>query len=293
MRGRDYALVVAGWLLTGLAAAPLAGQTPSTASDETRIPPNVPTLVFDVETNRYEASPGEEAAPFSFHLTNVWTNEIIIDSVSNSCGCTTVSLPSTPWRLPPGGSGEIRASVNLAAKWGLITKTLTNYYRLMPDNISNIHVLYLVVNRPPPPAVAGKMSEAERNAAMNRAKADAQAIFKGGCARCHADRGRNAFGEELYAVDCGICHESSHRASLVPDLHALKQPANFDYWKTIITLGKPHTMMPAFAATQGGPLTEAQIMSLATYLNHVISHNFSPVKTNGANAPLTRAASLP
>ena len=44
----------------------------------------------------------------------------------------------------------------------------------------------------------------------------------------------------------------------MPDLHALKQVTDLDYWKTIITLGKPHTMMPGFGAAQGGPLTDGQ-----------------------------------
>jgi mono/diheme cytochrome c family protein len=100
-------------------------------------------------------------------------------------------------------------------------------------------------------------------------------------------------GQDLYAADCGICHESSHRARFVPDLHALKQVTDFDYWKTMISSGKPHTMMPAFAASQGGPLTEAQIVSLATYLNHTISHHLSAAISNVANAPLTRATALP
>jgi mono/diheme cytochrome c family protein len=141
--------------------------------------------------------------------------------------------------------------------------------------------------------VAGNMSEAERAAARLKATADAQAIFKGDCAHCHADKGRNAFGQDLYAADCGICHEASHRDSLVPDLHALKQATDFDYWKTIITSGKPHTMMPAFADAQGGPLTEPQIISLATYLNHTISHNLSSLMTNAANAAITHASMSP
>jgi mono/diheme cytochrome c family protein len=170
---------------------------------------------------------------------------------------------------------------------GTFTKTLTFYTSV------GIRVVNLKVSIPPPPAVSGTMSEAERTAARLKATADAQAIFKGDCAQCHADKGRNAFGQNLYVADCGICHESSHRDSKVPDLHALRQATDFDYWKTIITLGKPHTMMPAFAAAQGGPLTEPQIISLATYLNHTISHNLSSTMTNAANAPFMHTSLSP
>jgi mono/diheme cytochrome c family protein len=257
--------------------------------------PDVPALVFDADTKEYDASPGEKVAPFTFNLTNVWTNEIVIDNVHASCGCTTATLPADlPWHVPPKGGGPIHIKVNLAGKMGLITKTLTFYYKMLPDDTTiRISVVNLKVNIPPPPAVSGTMTEAERKAAMTKAMGDAQSIFRDDCARCHADKGRHAMGQDLYAADCGICHESSHRERFVPDLHALKQVTDFDYWKTIITLGKPHTMMPAFADSQGGSLTEAQIVSLATYLNHTISHHLSASVTNVADAPLNRAATLP
>jgi mono/diheme cytochrome c family protein len=293
MRCRENASVAVGLLLAGLAVAPLAAQPFPTLAQSALPPgqiqnvPNVPTLIFDAETKRYDASPGEQVAPFTFNLTNVWTNEIVIDKVAASCGCTAASLPANPWHIPPQGSGQIKAQVNLARKMGSITPFLTFYTSV------GTRMVYLNVNIPPPPAFAGSMTDAERAAARLKATADAQAIFKGDCAKCHADKGRNAYGQDLYAADCGICHESSHRGSLVPDLHALKQATDFDYWKTMITLGKPHTMMAAFAADQGGPLTEPQIISLATYLNHTISHNLSSVKAQAAKPPLLHASSSP
>lgn len=307
MRSCHHAFAAVALLLTALAVLPLSAQPtsppfihalqspqqPLLTANQTPIVPSVPTLVFDADTKQYDASPGEDVAPFSFNLTNVWTNDLIIDRVHASCGCTTASLPANPWRLPPQGSGEVKAQVKLAGKMGLITKTLTFYYQLGTGGPTAIHVVNLKVNIPPPPAISGAMTEADRKAAMTKAMADAQAIFKGDCAKCHVDKGRNAFGQDLYAVDCGICHESSHRESLVPDLHALKQPTDFDYWKTVISVGKPHTMMPGFAAAQGGPLTDDQIFSLATYLDHAISHHFSAVISKAENVSATRAVTLP
>lgn len=292
---------MAALLLAGLSSTPLSAQiTPgSTVIHPVQNPPpahfvpgqmaaapSQPTLVFDAESKRYEAAPGEEFAPFTFILANVWTNAIVINRVQPSCGCTTVSLPPTPWTLAAGSGGKVQAHVSLAGKMGLITKTISFYYQVMPSNAELIRKVDLIVNIPPPPSLAGNMTEAERKAAVDKAKADSQAIFKGSCAECHANKGHNAFGQDLYAADCGICHESSHRESIVPDLHALKQPADFNYWKTIITFGKPHSLMPAFAAAHGGPLTEAQIVSLATYLDHTISHHFSSVsaKASGSRA---------
>jgi hypothetical protein len=54
---------------------------------------------------------------------------------------------------------------------------------------------------------------------------------------------------------------------MVPDLNNLKVPTNREFWRTWITYGKPGTLMPAFAGSQGGPLTDMQIASLAAYLN--------------------------
>jgi mono/diheme cytochrome c family protein len=240
--------------------------------------PNYPTLVFDAETKQYDAKPGEMAAPFTFNLTNVWTNEILITQVHASCGCTTAKLPSTPWHIPPGGSGEVKAQVNLAGKMGLVVKQLTFF-----TSVGN-RIVTLKVNIPPLGTGLEGMSAADRKAAMSRAQADPLAIFRGDCAKCHVDKGMKTVGQDLYAADCGICHESSHRDSAVPDLHALKHPTSLEYWKAMITFGKPHTMMPGFAAAQGGPLSDEQIASLASYLNRTISHNFLPATMTNATA---------
>ena len=101
MRHCDHAFVLASLMLAGLAIPPLAAQQPSTpplihqlqrpqpgpvVPGQTPAVPSVPILVFDAETKQYDASPGEATAPFTFNLTNVWTNEIIIDRVQASCG---------------------------------------------------------------------------------------------------------------------------------------------------------------------------------------------------------------
>jgi mono/diheme cytochrome c family protein len=243
--------------------------------------PEQALLAFDAESKRYDAAPGESAARFTFNLTNVWTNEVVIHRVQASCGCATVDLPPTPWHLAPGATGQVHARMNLLAKMGLVTKQVKFFVSAGTNNLT--HSVDIVAYVPLPPAQAGLLSDQERQAALNKALLDPQAIFHGDCAACHSAKGQNARGEDLYAADCGICHESSRRAGTVPDLHALKQPTDLDYWKRIITSGKPHTMMPAFAQAQGGPLSDAQIASLANYLDHTISHHPSPAVTNTAS----------
>jgi len=92
-------------------------------------------------------------------------------------------------------------------------------------------------------------------------------VFKNDCATCHEKPGQYKYGKALFDADCAICHEAKHRASMVPDLHALTVPTNFDFWQTWIAHGKPGTFMPAFSTADGGPLSDMQIASLAAYLD--------------------------
>src|SRR6202012_4112996 len=92
--------------------------------------------------------------------------------------------------------------------------------------------------------------------------------------------GHDKLGKDLYTSICGICHESDHRASFVPDLHKLPEPTNPEFWKNWIMHGKPGTLMPAFAQSEGGFLTETQIESLVAYLSATIPPH--PVVANPA-----------
>ena len=58
---------------------------------------------------------------------------------------------------------------------------------------------------------------------------------------------------------------------MVPDLRAIPQTTTAEFWRTWIAYGRPHSLMPAFAVGEGGPLTEAQITSLSDYIMATIS----------------------
>jgi mono/diheme cytochrome c family protein len=95
---------------------------------------------------------------------------------------------------------------------------------------------------------------------------DHQAVFKTDCAKCHLVPAFGKTGENLYRAACGICHEAKNRATMVPDLHALTTPIDDNYWHNWVAHGKAGTLMPGFAATEGGPLNDAQIASLVDYV---------------------------
>jgi mono/diheme cytochrome c family protein len=212
-------------------------------------------------------------------VTNtVWiTNSItpmtvtILD-VHPSCGCTTAELPPRPWRIPAGSNGQIKVSVNLEGKTemaGSLFKTVSiSTDKGRKDLMIRINVL------PPPPITP--QSEAERAKGIASSKIDRQAVFKGDCASCHTKKIPGKYSQALYAAACTICHEGPSRATMVPDLHQLKDPTNEEFWRTWITAGKAGTLMPAFASSQGGPLNDLQIASLAAYLNSIYPSHVPP-----------------
>lgn len=197
-----------------------------------------------------------------FWVTNTTPVPVTIGTVHPSCGCTTAQLPSLPWTLLPGTNGQIGVTVNLAGKFGTVTKTVhVGTDRGSRDLIVQITII---------PAENKPLTDAERARQMAIAKVDRQAVFKNDCVTCHVNPGQYKYGKELYDADCGICHDAGHRASMVPDLHSLKVPTNTDFWRTWIAHGKAGSFMPAFATSDGGPLSDMQVASLAAYLNSAI-----------------------
>ena len=184
---------------------------------------------------------------------------VTILNVHPSCGCTTAELPPVPWTIAPGASGEMKFAVNLAGKAGVLFKTVT-----VTTDKGRKDLMLRITMLPP---VAVTMTEEQRAAGMAAAKLDRQAVFKGECAACHLKNIEGQSGQPLYAALCGICHEAEHRATMVVDLNKLTVPTSEEFWRTWITYGKPGSLMPAFASSQGGPLNDLQIASLAQYLN--------------------------
>ncbi|MDX1951732.1 MAG: DUF1573 domain-containing protein [Verrucomicrobiota bacterium] len=219
----------------------------------------IPGLDFDATTKEYTAKPGEMNAEFTFAMTNSSPNEITINSVRTSCGCTTAKLPPMPWKLAPGTSGEFSVSADLRGKWGTFSKFVT------VDTSMGTKLLNVRVEIPGDGPRPG-MDSRTRN--MQLAMADRQVVFRGQCASCHSTPAVGKKGEALFQVACAICHEAPHRASMVPDLKEPKNPPTAEYWRAWITAGRAGSLMPAFAQTQGGPLTNEQIESLVEYLTH-------------------------
>ena len=235
---------------------------------------------FTVTTNHdfWHVISGRKHVSHALVLTNITvatvTNgtvpaSVAILSVHPSCGCTTAEVPQMPWLLPPGTNSTIRVNVNLAGKSGVLFKSV----KITTDHGYTDLLLRINVQPAPPPK---PMSEEERAAGVAAAKVDRQAVFRGDCASCHSKNVQGKYGQQLFTQVCAICHDANPRATMVPDLHNLKNPTSEEFWRTWITSGKPGTLMPAFAMSQGGPLDDFQIASLAAYLNATIPSKVPP-----------------
>ncbi len=230
------------------------------------------TVVGGIVTNTTVATVTNSITPVAVTILNVHP----------SCGCTTAELPTPPWILPPGTNSTMKVSVNLAGKSGMLFKSVnvaTDKGRM--DLMLRINIL------PAPPAPP--MSAEERARGVEAAKIDRQAVFKGDCASCHVKNVEGKYNQALFTQVCAICHEASPRASMVPDLHNLKDPTSEEFWRAWIASGKPGTLMPAFATSQGGPLNDMQIASLAAYMNQAFPPHAPPPLNLNAPAGITKA----
>lgn len=223
-------------------------------------PPELSALTFDATTKEYTAKPGELVAKISYAVTNTSGGDVTINWVRPSCGCTLAKLPQpTPWKLAPGEGGVMDFDLDLRGKYGMLSKYIS---------VDTSHGQKLLNFRVTVPSNTALPGVDQRTQNMRLAMADRQVVFKGDCAKCHVEPGIGQKGEKLYAASCGICHDAPNRATMVPDLHALKFVPTKEYWQQWVVNGKAGSLMPAFGQVHGGPLTQEQVDSLVEYLTH-------------------------
>jgi mono/diheme cytochrome c family protein len=237
-----------------LMAAVALGPVPASAAGFADV------LLFDATMKEQQGTAGQTNFLFTFAFTNAAPGPVVIESVRTSCGCTVAKVPALPWTVPPGGDGEFSVALDARGKRGTVTKSV---FVNTSMGVKPLTVRAIIDSS------SGGMDDRVRN--MQIALADRGAIFRGECATCHVKPAVGKMGVPLYLAACGICHDSHNRASMVPDLRRLPHPTDRDHWIRWISFGRHGSLMPAFAQAEGGPLTEAQIDSLADYLTRTIS----------------------
>jgi len=236
------------WALTARA------ETPS-ASTSTNAPN---PLVWDAMEKQVDLPGMTNVAFFTFWVTNASTTEVTIGAVEAECDCTVIDARKRfPWVIAPGASGSLDARVNIRGRFGLFVKTI---------DVHTSHGKQVLTVRMNIPLTPAQPNVSARQKDLMAAKADRQAVFRDGCAVCHATPTLGQTGRVLFEKACGICHMAEQRAEIVPDLTALQQATDADYWRTWITFGEAGSVMPAFAKSEGGILDVDQIESLVEYL---------------------------
>ncbi len=213
-------------------------------------------FVLDATTKECMANDGDSECRFDFVVTNVSDAEVVINEVHTSCGCTTARIPTRPWVLAPHSKGTFQIAVDLRGKTGVLVKTAT----IETPNGFKEAVVKITIPK------STENGETRRLSNLQMAAVDRQAVFKGDCAACHAQPMLGLQGHALYVAACAICHDAEHRATMVPSLSGSSNSRDSNDWKRIVADGKTGTLMPAFALSAGGPLSEKQIESLVEYL---------------------------
>jgi len=217
-----------------------------------------PSLSWENDHLKKKVGHAVKSVRFIFPFSNKTTKTVSIESIEASCGCTQAKPPVLPWLIEAGTQQELEVFVNVQGKTGIFTKSLTVVSSLGNNELTTT----VEIDNP----VLREMSPAERERNLFQSKKNRQAIFTGECGTCHAEPTKNKYGPSLYEAACGICHEASHRASMVPDLKSKIKSESAAYWRQWITHGKEGGIMPAFAASENGPLSGSQISTLVHFL---------------------------
>jgi cytochrome c553 len=228
-------------------------------------------LVFESTALEREAVPGAPAIPFVFRFTNTSPESVTVEWVRASCGCTFVEVPDLPWVLPAGDVGRFTVVMDGRGRRGTLKKSVQMQTSLGRRKLSvEAHLTAAPgteVERMEPGMAMGEQAMDERERNQRMAMVDRFSVFRGACASCHVVPAVGRTGPALYVAACGICHDSENRATMVPDLKALPHPTDRAYWARWIRKGGEGTLMPGFADTEGGPLTDSQVESLVEYLS--------------------------
>lgn len=226
-------------------------------------------LAWQKETIQTEATFGTKVMMLRFPFSNNGEEPVLITEINVSCGCVEPLVEELPWTIVPGVEETLEIKVNLQGKKGLVRQTLEVK---TGEKITEL-VMKVMIEDP----VHRPMSPEERANNLAQSKLDRKAIFKGNCADCHAKPTQRKYGRTLYESACGICHDSKNRASVVPDLKDKIKSETREYWHQWIQHGKLDGLMPGFAASEGGPLSNSQI---STLLNHISKLKKDQLKTS-------------
>jgi mono/diheme cytochrome c family protein len=184
----------------------------------------------------------------SFKLSNVGVKPLLLQGSYASCSCTAAKLRLN--RLPPGASAFVDVTLDTTGIFGHINRDV-----IVASNDPVRKMLPLTIKCYIPDPHKGMSSDQL-----------GKKIFAGQCATCHADKGNGKMGKALYLADCAMCHGARAQGGLGPMLR-LGNYSDSKVMRQAISNGNEfNPTMPAFLISRGGPLNQAQIDSIISYL---------------------------
>ena len=206
-----------------------------------------PAIRFDSTTHNFGAIPSDLKQDFSWAYHNDGKAPLTIISMNPSCGCT--ASVADPKSVPPGGSGELKITYDPAGQSGDVRKTLT-----------------VVTNDPTHPrtilTILAKVASTDDGVLPNgHPRFAGQSLLMGSCASCHAAPAQGKTGAALWEAVCAMCHGPTDEK-----LGTFVRSHDDAALTQALAYGTTNPKMPGFSSLMGGPLDEAQVASLVTFL---------------------------
>lgn len=247
-----------------------------------------PNISVDEKDHSYGTVEEGIEIPHIFKIKNVGGEPLIIKNVSTSCGCTVLNLASQ--KVEPGQETDLEVTMDTAMKKGMVTKVIdiesndpkkplfkisvtanvlakTQKDPLLSNPISQ-GVQPIRLDGMDDPTPMSTMDDPHSNLMTNE-KGKVK-LFTGKCASCHVVQGIGKKGKALFEADCAMCHGVDAQGKVGPSLvmGSFNDKAYLENFLNITRNGSPtHPSMPGFLKDSGGPLTEAEIQSIADYLS--------------------------
>lgn len=217
-----------------------------------------PIVQPDEVTHSLGDIPTDSKAHHTFHLYNVGGKPLIIKKVETSCGCTLVNIDKS--KISPGEVAALKVTLDTSIKLGNVKKSITVFTN---DPQQPVLKLFLKGN------VLAQMKGHQKIAVK-----DPLVLFKGECATCHVLKGKGKSGRALFQADCGMCHGINAQGGVGPALlHGPYEDAQYlAHVRQVIAEGAvKNPEMPPYSEAKGGPLNDAEIDSLVSFLAYQAS----------------------
>jgi mono/diheme cytochrome c family protein len=214
-----------------------------------------PKIRFEKTVHDFGELRSDEKVSFDWVYHNDGGSPLSIIRTRTSCGCT-MSVAEEE-SVPPGGSGTIHIDFDPVGMSGSVRKVLAVTSDDPEQQISRLTIRARITPVDLPIVETG-----------GHPRIAGQSLLMGDCASCHAAPAADKSGAELWNAVCAMCHGDDGTGGRAP---SLRHPSYLDARSDRelsegIAYGTANPRMPGFAATMGGPLSDAQVDSLVQLL---------------------------